>query len=196
MALFFTLQISLILTADRELPHGLRSIGTTTTVFTLAGIGIDYLISRKKSILNIDFEKKYRKALIGAIVIFMIASGWLQYFVYWGRDPRTYIAYHDDMVAVAKYINEDKSGNKIILVSNSYREFTAKYLTHNKSDYQFLSINKISTFNESHRIKFIFVFEDHSTEIINALYAKYGSGRLSSYQSSLDNHYLFYVFQP
>lgn len=195
MLAFFSMLLPSILTADGGLPHALRSFGTAATVFTIAAIGIDYCYKRQNVIFDKNFAKKYKLTLIALVAIYLIVSGWLQYFYFWGKDPRTYTAYHADMVALANYINEDHSGLKLILISNPYRVMTAEYLTHKKSQYQLMSREQLQAITEGQKSKFLFVAEDNSTEIINVLFAKYSNGQLNTYYSPLDHSQLFYSFE-
>ncbi len=198
LAMFFVMMLPAILTAE-GLPHALRSIGTAASVFTIAAIGIDYLLTRWYKTFPVNGPARVTGVISISILLALTAIvGWRQYFVAWAQDPQTYAAYSENMVAIGNFLNSSSSkqndGNYII--AGGYEAMPTQYLTTNKSRYTLLSATDLQ--NQpllSNSLLYVFPSSSDSQKIIQVLQAKYPSGQLNSHYSSFDNQLLFYSFR-
>lgn len=200
LAIFGTMLLPAALTAE-GLPHGLRAIGVLATVFILAGIGLNYLLSRWYVIFPINsLARNIGLGLILVLLILTAIKGYKQYFVAWAQDPKTYQAYSEDMVAIGNYLNShDKKNEKAYLLVDGYSIKTVDYLTHKKTPWQRLELTDLKNLplSKDHQL---FIIQDSANnelekEIIETLKAKYPNGHLREEFSSFNNQRLFYTFE-
>ena len=157
--MFFFMMLPAILTAE-GLPHALRSIGTAATLFTLAGIGIDYLLSRwYQTFPHNGPARSVGVISIGILLGLTAIVGWRQYFVAWAQDPQTYIAYNESVVAIGNFLiaNPAKQEGTNFFVGDNYESLPAQYLAHDKSIFTVISTSALQSQPLSTR-KVLFVF--------------------------------------
>ncbi len=195
LAMFFIMMLPAILTAE-GLPHGLRSIGTAASVFTLSAIGINYLLVRWHKTFPLNGPARtVGSATITVLLGLTLIIGWQQYFVAWAQDPRTFESYNENMVQIAKFLNTQDAQSKF-LVAGDYEAFPVEYLTHKKSTYQLVSSKKLSQLPLSNRsLLFVFPSGSNSNAIIEILKAKYPTGILQSHNSNYSGEVLYYSFK-
>ncbi len=196
LAIFFVMMLPAILTAE-GLPHALRSIGTSAAVFTIAAIGINYLLFRWYRTFPVNAPAR-TVGLISVCTLLGLSAiiGWNQYFVAWAQDPNTYMAYGENMVQVGYYLNSHNSDQRQnFVVAGGYESMSTEYLTYNKSKYTLLDINKLQNLplSESKQL-FAFPADSDSDKKIEILKAKYPDGSLVKHNSSFNDKLLFYTY--
>ena len=195
VAMFFVMMLPAILTAE-GLPHGLRSIGTAASVFTISAIGINYLLVRWYKTFPLNSIARNVGATTVVFLLFLsLVIGYRQYFVAWAQDPLTYQAYNENMVQIGYEINANNSQAKF-LIAGGYESMPTQYITHNKSSYELLDIAKLQSqplFDKPT----LYIFPDGSSskEIIDTLQAKYPNGRFTPHYSGFNDKLLYYTFQ-
>ena len=196
LAMFFVMMLPAILTAE-GLPHALRSIGTAASVFTIAAIGIDYLLTRWYKTFPINAPARTAGAvMIGLLLFLTLVQGWRQYFVAWAQDPSTYQAYSENMVQIGKYLLVSGNGRTNYIIAGGYETMPAEYLLANKQTYILLDKDSLQNLPlQTSPQLFVFPAGDNSNAITEVLKAKYPNGTLTPHYSSFDNTLLFYSFE-
>ncbi len=195
IGMFFALMLPAILTAE-GLPHALRSIGTAASVFTLAAIGINYLLVRWYKTFPVNAPARTFGVITFSLLLALTAIiGWRQYFVAWAQDPQTYSAYSENMVQIGYFLNSNASTSNY-LIAGGYEAMPTQYLTNNKSKYTLLDIKSLqdlplATTNQL----FIFPAGDSAKQLTEILQAKYPNGQLTPHFSSYNDKILFYSFR-
>jgi hypothetical protein len=195
LAMFFAMLLPAILTAE-GLPHALRSIGTAASVFTLAAIGINYLLIQWYKTFPVNAPaRNFGAAIFGLLLLLTGIIGWRQYFVAWAQDPLTYSAYSENMVQIGYYLNSS-SGNQIFLIAGGYEAMPTQYLTNKKTEYKLLDAKQLQDqpLLDGSRL-FVFPAVDNSSELISVLTAKYPTGKLVPHYSGFNEKLLFYSFE-
>ncbi|MEI8072872.1 MAG: glycosyltransferase family 39 protein [Candidatus Saccharibacteria bacterium] len=195
IAMFFAMMLPAILTAE-GLPHALRSIGTAASAFTLAALGIDYLLGKWYKTFPINAPARVFGTLtFGLLLLLTALIGWQQYFVAWAQDPQTYESYSENMVQISYYLNNNSVQNNY-LVAGGYEANPVQYLTYNKSQYKLLDKNSLRDLPLSSNSQlFVFPAGDSSKDLVSILQAKYPNGLLSEHNSTFNNKLLFYSFK-
>lgn len=196
IAMFFIMMLPAATTAE-GIPHGLRSIGTSASVFILAAIGVDYLLQRWYRTFPINTPAR----TVGTLSIFILLGlsavlGWNQYFIAWAQDPVTYTAYGENMVQIGYYLNNNVSQNRQnYLVAGGYESMPVEYLTYHKSSYNLLNIEKLQAqpLSDTSQL-FVFPADLDSSKKIEILKAKYTDGVIQKHNSSFSDKLLFYSF--
>jgi 4-amino-4-deoxy-L-arabinose transferase-like glycosyltransferase len=196
LAMFFVMMLPAILTAE-GLPHALRSIGTAASVFTLAAIGIDYLLTRWYATFPVNgLARTTAVVMISFLMFLTLIQGWRQYFVAWAQDPATYAAYSENMTQIAQFINANNGGKTTFLIAGGYESMPTLYLTNNKANYTLLDTNGLRDLALQNTAQlFVFPASDNSNTLIELLKAKYPNGILTPHYSPFDNSLLFYSFE-
>lgn len=195
MAMFFAMMLPAILTAE-GLPHGLRSIGTAASVFTIAAVGINYLLVRWYKTFPLNSLARNVGAITVVFLLFLsVVIGYRQYFVAWAQDPMTYEAYSENMVQIGYNLNASKYPNKF-LIAGGYEAMPTEYITHNKSKYELVDIKQLQSqpLLDQPAI-YIFPEGSSSKEIIDTLQVKYPNGQFTPHYSSFNDKLLYYTFQ-
>lgn len=196
LAMFFAMMLPAIVTAE-GLPHALRSIGTAATVFTIAAIGINYLLFRWYRTFPVNAPAR-TVGLISVCTLLGLSAiiGWSQYFIAWAQDPNTYSAYGENMVQVGYYFNSQAgSQRQNYLIAGGYESMPVEYLTYNKSKYLLLDLEKLQSLPLSEKPQlFVFPSDDLSAKKIEILQAKYPGGSLVKHNSSFNDKLLFYSY--
>lgn len=195
IAMFFVMLLPAILTAE-GLPHALRSIGTAASVFTIAAIGIDYLLTRWYKTFPVNAPARTFGVVTISVLLGLTAIvGWRQYFVAWAQDPQTFVAYNENMVQIGNFlISRPNSTN--YLIAGGYESMPTEYITHDKSKYSLLDIQSLRDLPLSTSSQlYIFPADDNAKAKIDVLQAKYPNGQLTPHYSSFNDQLLFYTFQ-
>ncbi|MDQ5943370.1 MAG: hypothetical protein QG675_138 [Patescibacteria group bacterium] len=195
IGMFFAMMLPAILTAE-GLPHGLRSIGTAASVFTIAAVGINYLLVRWYKTFPLNSLARNVGAVTVIFLLFLTGViGYRQYFVAWAQDPMTYEAYNENMVQIGYILNTNNSQNKF-LIAGGYESLPTEYITHNRSKYELLDVKKLQSQPLLDQPAFyIFPESSSSKEIIDILQAKYPSGQFTPHYSGFNDKLLYYTFQ-
>lgn len=196
LAMFFVMMLPAILTAE-GLPHALRSFGTAASVFTLAAIGINYLLARWYQTFPVNGPARTTgTVLIGFLLFLTFVQGYRQYFVAWAQDPATYEAYSENMTQIGKFLIANGKNKTNYLIAGGYESMPTLYLTTNKVNYTLLDPNSLQNLPlQEDTQQFIFPAGESSSAIIDVLKAKYPNGTLQSHYSSFDNHLLYYTYE-
>lgn len=195
LAMFFAMMLPAILTAE-GLPHALRSIGTAASVFTLAAIGIDYLLMRWYRTFPLNAPARtFGTATVSVLLALTVVLAYQQYFVAWAQDPQTYDAYNENMVLIADYMNTQTNTN-YYLVASSYESMPTEYLTYKKSSYTLLSVDALQSQPlVTDNVEYVFPANNESQKVTTILQAKYPNGQLVAHYSPFDNSLLFYTYK-
>lgn len=194
LGMFFAMMLPAILTAE-GLPHGLRSIGTAASVFTIAAVGTNYLLVRWYKTFPLNSLARNVGAITIVFLLFLSAViGYRQYFIAWAQDPLTYEAYSENMVQIGYFLNTNNVQNKF-LIAGGYEAMPTEYITHDVSKYELLDINKLQSqpLIEQPAL-FIFPESSSSKAIIDILQAKYPNGQLTPHYSRFNDKLLYYTF--
>lgn len=196
LAMFFVMMLPAILTAE-GLPHALRSIGTAASVFTLAAIGIDYLLMRWYKTFPVNAPARTAAVvMIGLLLFLTMVQGWRQYFVAWAQDPATYQAYSENMVQVGKFLIVKGKNKTDYIIAGGYETMPAEYLLANKQDYILLDRDALRDLPlQGGAQLFVYPSGENSSAITELLKAKFPNGTLTPHNSSFDNSLLFYSFE-
>jgi len=195
LAMFFAMLLPAILTAE-GLPHALRSIGTAASVFTLAAIGINYLLIKWNRTFPVNAPaRNFGLAIFGTLLLLTGIIGWRQYFVAWAQDPLTYSAYSENMVQIGYYLNSS-IGNQNYLIAGGYEAMPTQYLTNKKTQYQLLDNKQLQDqpLTEGPKL-YVFPASDSSSQLSEILTAKYPEGKLVPHYSGFNEKLLFYSFE-
>ncbi len=96
-------------------PDAYRAALALPFVFALAGVGANYLLTRWYEMFPINTTVRSLGLSFVLLLLLMTAyQGYRQYFVAWAQDPQTFVAYREDLVAAARYNNQDSTSNYII----------------------------------------------------------------------------------
>ncbi len=196
LAMFFVMMLPAILTAE-GLPHALRSIGTAASVFTLAAIGIDYLLTKWYKTFPVNAPARSAAAvMIGLLLFLTLVQGWRQYFVAWAQDPVTYQAYSENMVQIGKFLLVNGKGKTDYIIAGGYETMPAEYLLANKQNYTLLNLDALRDLPlQTTSQLFVFPAGDNASAITELLRAKYPNGTLTPHYSPFDNTLLFYSYR-
>ncbi|GIW12109.1 MAG: hypothetical protein KatS3mg061_3166 [Dehalococcoidia bacterium] len=105
-------------------PHYLRAVGLIPAIFALPALGLDWLLDRLLPWLR--WLGRARAGLVTALLV-----GWLggtagsvayEYFVLWAPRPEVYYGFHSEMNAIGRYLNEEVSGDPLVMLSSEYRD--------------------------------------------------------------------------
>lgn len=199
MAIFAVMLLPAAASAG-DLPSSLRSIGAAPATFIFAALGINYLLARWYLIFPINGLA--RTTGLGVIILLLALSmirSYKQYFVAWAQDPKTYVAYSEDMVAMARYLNKAGSGQTDFVASDDYSIKTVEYLTHHKTNFTHLSFDELKNLPITGGKKLFLVqaSSDNATDTaeIEIIKAKFPNGRLHLEFSTFNNERLFYVYE-
>lgn len=195
LAMFFVMMLPALLTAE-GLPHALRSIGTAASVFTLAAIGINYLLTRWYQTFPVNAPaRNLAVVMISFLLVLTLIQGWRQYFVAWAEDPATYEAYSENINQIGKYLLANGKAQPSYLIAGGYESMPAEYLTADKVKYTLLDSNGLRDLPlQGGAQLFVFPSSDSSNTIIDILKAKFPSGTLQPHYSAFDNDLLFYSY--
>ncbi len=186
-----------LLTAE-GLPHALRSIGTAVPVFMLAGMGANYLLYIWYRTFPINkLARTTGLAVICTLLALTLVQSYRQYFIAWAQDSRTYEAYSEGSVAVAKYlIANSRSGSKNLVLMGGYEANPIQYLTHNKVDYQLIDEKRLRDLPIEGSINEIIIIPSgtDADKQIQILRAKFPKGTVTNINSDFNDRYLFSVF--
>ncbi len=198
LAMFFAMMLPSILTAE-GLPHALRSIGTAASVFTIAAVGINYLLTRWYKTFPINNPARNTGVISISILLALTAIiGWRQYFVAWAQDPMTYSAYGENMVQVGYFLNANPAQQvgTNYLIAGGYEAMPTQYLTFGKSVYSLLSIDELQNQSLStQKLLYVYPQGDQAQKITDILKAKYPNGQLRPYYSSYNKKLLYLSYR-
>lgn len=186
-----------LLTAE-GLPHALRSIGTAVPVFMLAGIGLNYLLF----VWYKTFPLNHLARVVGVSVVVILmglslVQSYRAYFVAWAQSSKTYEAYSEGAVSIARYlIKQNQSGQNYFVVMGGYEANPIQYLTHNKLNYKLLDQRQLLDLplDTKNSLVIIPVGSDSEKDIQN-LKAKFPAGKLSEVRSDFNGKLLFNVYE-
>ena len=194
LGMFFAMMLPSVLTAE-GLPHALRSIGTAASVFTIAAVGINYLLVRWYKTFPVNALARNVGAITVMFLLFLsTVIGCRQYFVAWAQDPATYEAYSENMVQIGYYLNTNNSQNKF-LIAGGYEAMPTEYITHSKTQYELLDITKLQSQPlQDGSAFYIYPSNDSAKSITEILQAKYPEGKLTPHYSGYNDKLLYYTF--
>jgi hypothetical protein len=198
LILFGAMLLPSLLTAE-GLPHALRSIGTAVPVFILAGMGVNYLlyIWYKTFPIN-NLARATGLTLICLLLGLSLVQAYRQYFVAWAQDSRTYEAYNEGAVAIAKYLNvNSKDGKNNFVLMGGYEANPIKYLTDKKSKYQLINEQQLKDLPIEGKLNEIIIVPSgiNQNSQIEILKAKFPKGKITTVSSDFNGSPLFVVFE-
>jgi hypothetical protein len=198
LILFGAMLLPSLLTAE-GLPHALRSIGTAVPVFILAGMGVNYLlyIWYKTFPIN-NLARATGLTLICLLLGLSLVQAYRQYFVAWAQDSRTYEAYNEGAVAIAKYLNANsKDGKNNFVLMGGYEANPIKYLTDKKSKYELLNEQQLKDLPIEGKLNEIIIVPTgiNQNSQIEILKAKFPKGKITTVSSDFNGSPLFVVFE-
>jgi len=198
LILFGAMLLPSLLTAE-GLPHALRSIGTAVPVFMLAGMGANYLLYVWYRTFPINkLARATGLAVICTLLALTLVQSYRQYFIAWAQDSRTYEAYSEGSVAVAKYlIANSRSGSKNLVLMGGYEANPMQYLTHNKVDYELIDEKRLRDLPIEGPINEIIIIPagPDADKRVAILRAKFPKGTVTNINSTFNDRYLFSVFE-
>ncbi len=186
-----------LLTAE-GLPHGLRSIGTAVPVFMLVGLGTNYMLYIWYRTFPVN---KLARASGLAVICLLMGLSMIQayraYFVAWAQDSKTYEAYSESAVAIAKYLNTNTvSGRSNFVLMGGYEANPTQYLTHNKSDYKLLNESELRELPISGGPKLIIIpAGSNHDQLVELVKVKFPEGTLTNVKSDFSGKLLFSVYE-
>lgn len=187
-----------LLTAE-GLPHGLRSIGTAVPVFMLAGMGANYLLYIWYRTFPVNkLARATGLIMICTLLALTLVQSYRQYFVAWAQDSRTFEAYSEGSVEVAKYlIANSRSGSKNLVLMGGYEANPIQYLTHNKVDYELIDEKRLQDLPIEGPINQIIIIPagPDADKRVAILRAKFPKGTVTNVNSNFNDKYLFSVFR-
>ncbi len=186
-----------VLTAE-GLPHGLRSIGTAVPIFMLVGLGTNYMLYIWYRTFPVN--KLARVSGLAIICILMglsLIQAYRAYFVAWAQDNKTYEAYSETAVAIAKYLNSNNSNNRTnFVVMGGYEANPTQYLTHNKSTYKLLDESGLRDLPISGGPKLIIIPAGvNHDQLVELAKIKFPDGTLTNITSDFSGRLLFSVYE-
>ena len=197
LAIFGAMLLPSLLTAE-GLPHALRSIGTAVPVLVLAGMGVNYLLYIWYKTFPVN--KLARTVGLLAVLILLgltLIQAYRQVFITWAQDPKTYEAYNEGSVAIAKYLTTNKPNNQTVyIVMGGYEANPIQYLTHKKVEYKLIDSQQLKdlAINQGRVMVIIPAGNEHDEQISN-LKAKFPSGTVKDIKSSFNGRLLFSVYE-
>jgi 4-amino-4-deoxy-L-arabinose transferase-like glycosyltransferase len=198
LILFGAMLLPSLLTAE-GLPHALRSIGTAVPVFILAGMGVNYLlyIWYKTFPIN-NLARATGLTLICLLMGLSLVQAYRQYFVAWAQDSRTFEAYNEGAVAIAKYLNANsKDGKNNFVLMGGYEANPIKYLTDKKSKYELINEQQLKDLPIEGKLNEIIIVPSgiNQNSQIEILKAKFPKGKITTVSSDFNGSPLFVVFE-
>lgn len=186
-----------LLTAE-GLPHGLRSIGTAVPIFMLVGLGVNYMLYIWYRTFPVN--KLARSAGLAIICILMglsLVQAYRAYFVAWAQDSKTYEAYSETSVAIAKYLNANNQNNRSnFVLMGGYEANPIQYLTHKKSEYKLLNESELRDLPISGGAKlFIVPAGANHDQLLELLKIKLPEGTITNVKSEFSGKLLFSVYE-
>lgn len=197
LAVFGAMLLPSLLTAE-GLPHALRSIGTAVPVFILAGMGVNYLLY----IWYKTFPVNKLARMTGLLVILVLlgltlVQSYRELFVTWAQDVKTYEAYNEGSVTIAKYLISNKQNNQTVyIVMGGYEANPIQYLTHKKVEYKLLDTSQLKALpiNQGKILVVVPAGNDHDA-LLSDLKAKFPAGTIKDIKSDFNGRLLFSVFE-
>jgi hypothetical protein len=198
LILFGAMLLPSLLTAE-GLPHGLRSIGTAVPVFMLAGMGANYLLYIWYRTFPVNkLARATGLIMICTLLALTLVQSYRQYFVAWAQDSRTFEAYSEGSIEVAKYlIANSRSGSKNLVLMGGYEANPIQYLTHNKEDYELIDEKRLQDLPIEGPINEIIIIPagPDADKRVAILRAKFPKGTVTNVNSNFNDKYLFSVFR-
>ena len=197
LAVFGAMLLPSLLTAE-GLPHALRSIGTAVPVFILAGMGVNYLLY----IWYKTFPVNKLARMTGLLVILVLlgltlVQSYRELFVTWAQDVKTYEAYNEGSVTIAKYLISNKQNNQTVyIVMGGYEANPIQYLTHKKVEYKLLDTSQLKALpiNQGKILVVVPAGNDHDAQLSD-LKAKFPAGTIKDIKSDFNGRLLFSLFE-
>lgn len=119
---FGALSLPELLTSE-GIPHALRIVGVIPVVFLWAAIGLNWVLEKTKI-------KQTMYVGMAAILIVSGAAGFYKYFVQFPSFSEAREAYAENMVQIARDINKQEKGTKVILIASEYGTKTIEFITY------------------------------------------------------------------
>lgn len=188
--------LPVILTAE-GLPHGLRSIGTAVPVFMLVGLGTNYMLYIWYRTFPVNkLARTTGLVAICALMILSLIQAYRAYFVAWAQDSRTYEAYSETAVAIAKYLNSNNIGRTNFIVMGGYEANPVQYLTHNKSEYQLINESQLRELPITGGSKLIIIpAGSQHDQLVEIVKVKFPNGTLRAINSDFNGKLLFSTYE-
>ncbi len=193
LAVFGSMLLPALLTAE-GLPHALRSIGTAVPVYILAGVGVNYLLFIWYRTFPINkLARTFGLVIVCVLLGLSLVLAYRQYFVAWAQDPKTYEAYNEGSVTIAKYLITSQQNNTAnYIVMGGYEANPIQYLTHKKLKYQLLSSQELAELPISGGSKLIIISSgDEHDKLITLTKAKFPKAKVIDIRSDFNGKLLF-----
>ncbi|MCX6804603.1 MAG: glycosyltransferase family 39 protein [Patescibacteria group bacterium] len=194
LVVFGSMLLPSLLTAE-GLPHALRSIGTAVPVLIMAGMGVNYLLYMWYQTFPINRLARITGLfLVCVLMALSLIQAYRQYFVSWAQDAKTYEAYNEGSVAIAKYListNNPARSNYVIM--GGYEANTIEYLTHKKSQYSLLDtaqLRDLPIANTTNILIIVPAGADHDKQVA-IVKAKFPNATVKDFYSDFNGKLLF-----
>lgn len=194
LATFGAMLLPELLTAE-GIPHALRAIGALPAAVMFAALGIQYMLTVWRGVFPLN--PAARTLGVGALVVLLGLSGYqgyVQYHVAMPNAPETYEAFNESEVAMADYLNANKSNVKNYVYVDGYNGMVVEYITHNHSTYtrvdKAADIEKVTEDGE----KRFLVKTGNKSEALKVLERKYPDGVVESHVSNFSGKELFITY--
>lgn len=126
--LWYVGMITPAILTDTPMPQGQRMFGIVPAIYGLAALGLDASLGWAVP----RFRKAWRWAPWGALALLLAADGALvcrDYFLRWGRDPRTFFVFHGDYALLAPRAKEEmRAGRTVVIQSAHYKHPTVLFM--------------------------------------------------------------------
>jgi hypothetical protein len=126
-----------------------------------------------------------------------LVQSYRELFVTWAQDVKTYEAYNEGSVTIAKYLINNKQNNQTIyIVMGGYEANPIQYLTHKKVEYKLLDNNQLKALpiNQGKILVVVPAGNDHDAQLLD-LKAKFPTGSIKDIKSDFNGRLLFSVFE-
>lgn len=198
LVIFASMLLPAMLTAE-SIPHGLRSIGTAVPVLMLAGVGVNYLLY----VWYKTFPLNHLARVVGVTTICILLGltliqSYRAYFIAWAQSEKTYQAYNEGAVSIAKYLLANYQANQNYYIAmGGYEANPIEYLTHDKASYQLLDQRQLFNLpiEQSKKITVIVPAGNDHDKDLDALKIKFPNGKSVDIKSNFNGKLLFSAYE-
>lgn len=195
LAVLFAMLLPEVLTAE-GIPHALRAVGVMPTIFIISALGINYMLTRWYVTFPINSAARTSGLMAIVFLLGLTAfQGYTQYFVAWAQDPSTHEAYSEDAVAVGNFLVKEGKGTKNFVLIDGYSDKTVEYITHNKTSYQRIDANQISSIPTDGTKKLFVISKGQKDQTVKQLRERFAGGKLSPYYSAFNEDEMFFAYE-
>lgn len=185
---FAALTLPEILTAE-GIPHALRLVGTIPVVYLWIALGLNWITDKIK----------FKQTLAVGTIVLMLFSGGYTYWKYFVKFPvakEAGEAYAEDMVNIAKDINQAPAERRNILIVGEYGTKTIDFITHStRHTYERYEVYDLLSLNlNSGEYAKIFVQKDWVDEAANILSQRGLNYFFEPVESEINGQILYYAY--